>query len=261
LTERQSLGEETFWLQMKGALTAVPVKERHAVVFIHGFNVSFDAAALRAAQIGADLNVRGAMGFFSWPSRDTLKGYLADAASIEASEDHIAEFLVGFAQVAGPDTPVSVIAHSMGNRGILRAVNRIVSNAQRSSELRFNQFILAAADVDDEVFRKLCVPYATLGERTTLYVSAHDNAVGASGYAHGAPRIGRIPPVPIIDMIDTIDVGAVDLSLLGHGYVAQTRAVLGDMHALIWKDADPNTRFGLTKTSDATGKPYWKMKA
>lgn len=37
----------------------------HALFFLHGFNVSFEEAAIRAAQIGFDLKVPGATAFFS----------------------------------------------------------------------------------------------------------------------------------------------------------------------------------------------------
>jgi esterase/lipase superfamily enzyme len=67
------------------------------VIFVHGYNVSFEQAALRAAQIGFDLSVKGAMGFFSWPSQGTLGGYISDEASVEASEAAIMEFMTDFA--------------------------------------------------------------------------------------------------------------------------------------------------------------------
>lgn len=119
------------------------------------------------------------MAFFSWPSQGTLDGYTADEASIEASEDIIAEFLVEFAAKSGASR-VHIIAHSMGNRGLLRAVNRIVSVAQQRSQKQFDQIVLAAADVDAELFRKLSGAYTTLARRTTLYVSSRDRAVEAS---------------------------------------------------------------------------------
>jgi esterase/lipase superfamily enzyme len=83
---------EAFWQSIAGHLADVPTDERSAVIFIHGYNVSFEAAAIQAAQIGFDLSIRSAMAFFSWPSRGTLDGYLADAATIEVSEDAIADF-------------------------------------------------------------------------------------------------------------------------------------------------------------------------
>jgi esterase/lipase superfamily enzyme len=67
-------------------LAAIDVDERDALIFVHGYNVSFQEAALRAAQIGFDLSVKGAMAFFSWPSQGATAHYSADEATIEASE-------------------------------------------------------------------------------------------------------------------------------------------------------------------------------
>ena len=107
------------------------------MVYLHGYNTTFHEAAIRAAQIGFDLKIPGEMAFFSWPSRGTLDGYTADEASIEASEGAITDFLVRLAAESGADV-VHVIAHSMGNRGLLRALQRIETNAERRSRLRFN---------------------------------------------------------------------------------------------------------------------------
>jgi len=108
-----------------------------------------------------------------------LDGYAADEATIEASEDTIGEFLVDFAAKSGASR-VHIIAHSMGNRGLLRAVNRIVSMAQQRSQKRFDQIILAAADVDADVFRRDSGAYTKIARRTTLYASSRDRAVEAS---------------------------------------------------------------------------------
>ena len=67
-------------------------------------------------------------------------GYSADEAAIEASEDAIEEFLVNFIEQSGASV-VHVIAHSMGNRGLLRAVNAIVVKAKMKSSRRFGQII------------------------------------------------------------------------------------------------------------------------
>lgn len=49
----------------------------HALIYLHGFNVSFKEAAIRAAQIGYDLKVPGATAFFSWPSRGSVSAFNA----------------------------------------------------------------------------------------------------------------------------------------------------------------------------------------
>ena len=163
-----SMGPESFWDDVRGQLA--DKDPRDAIVFIHGYNVSFEEAALQTAQIGADLDVQGAMAFYSWPSRGRLLGYLNDEASIEASEGHIAAFLSDFVTRSGA-ARVHVIAHSMGNRGLLRAVNRIVTGAALRTGKPFGQIILAAPDVDAAAFQGLSAAYRDVAERTTLYVS------------------------------------------------------------------------------------------
>jgi hypothetical protein len=56
--------QSAYWSGIAAQLAAIDVAERCAVVFVHGYNVSFQEAALRAAQIGFDLSVKGAMAFF-----------------------------------------------------------------------------------------------------------------------------------------------------------------------------------------------------
>jgi esterase/lipase superfamily enzyme len=249
-----------YWSGIGAQLAVVDADERSALIFVHGYNVSFQEAALRAAQIGFDLSVKGAMAFFSWPSQGSTGGYPTDEATIEASEGVIADFMTDFAERSGA-AAVHIIAHSMGNRGVLRAVNRIAAQAQRRTGKPFGQIILAAADVDADVFRQLSTAYAQVASRTTLYVSKRDLAVEASRWLHNFPRAGLMPPTLVLPGIDTINVTNVDLTMLGHGYVADARDVLIDMHALITQGAPPDKRFGLRAAQNEEGERYWLIGA
>jgi len=252
----EDLVVDAYWDAVRDALHNVDVDDRDAVVFIHGYNISFAEAALRTAQIGFDLSIKGAMAFFSWPSQGSALSYSADEATIEASEGTITQFLVDVATRSGARA-VHIIAHSMGNRGLLRAVNRIAADAERKIPIRFDQIILAAADVDLDTFRQLCNAYGHVAKRATLYVSAKDSAVEASGWLHRFPRVGFTPPVCVVTGIDTVSVSNVDLSILGHGYVAEARDVLRDMHDLISHGTSPDRRFGLREAATNTGERYW----
>jgi esterase/lipase superfamily enzyme len=256
-----TLVESTFWWSLAEKLASVADEDRHAVVFLHGFNVSFEQAALRAAQLGFDLSIQGVMAFFSWPSQGelSLSGYLADEASIEASEFVITKFLEDFVS-ASQAKAVHVIAHSMGNRGLLRAVRRIADRARERTGKHFDQIILAAADVDVDVFRQLCDAYAQVSRRATLYVSQKDRAVSASRWLYRFPRVGYAPPVFIREGMDTINVTNIDLTLLGHGYISEARDVLQDMHNLIVNNSPPERRFGLRPVSTGAGR-YWLVGA
>lgn len=254
----QETDEDAFWRAVAARLEAAALDDRDAVIFIHGYNVTFEDAALRAAQIGFDLSIKGAMAFFSWPSQGTLAGYAADEATIEANEDMIAEFMSKFAAQSHAKA-VHIIAHSMGNRGVLRAVNRIAQKAAVDSGVPFGQIILAAADVDADTFRNLCAAYTRLSQRTTLYVSQRDLAVESSQWLHDFPRVGLLPPIFVTPGIDTVNVTNADLTALGHGYVASARDVLQDMHDLIVHGAPPNKRFGLKELQSDTGETYWSI--
>jgi esterase/lipase superfamily enzyme len=256
-SELVSMEEESFWRDLGKFLLKLPRHERMALVYIHGFKVSFEDAALRAAQLGFDLQIPGAMAFFSWPSRAlcTLRGYSSDEATIEASERHITEFLIRFAAESNADS-VNIIAHSMGNRGLLRAMQRIISQAERAGKVKFGQIFLAAPDVDIDTFRELAGAYPQLSERTTLYISDKDRALLSSGLIHTYPRAGFTPPVTVVQGIDTVEVSNIDLTLLGHGYYSGAHEVLRDMHALLRHNDPPSVRFGLNKVALADG-IYW----
>jgi esterase/lipase superfamily enzyme len=218
----------------------------------------FDEAAIRAAQIGFDLKVPGAMAFFSWPSRGGLDGYATDQASIEASEAAITDFLVRLATGSGA-ARVHVIAHSMGNRGLLRAIQRIMAQATATAGIRFGQVFLAAPDLDAALFRDLAALYPRISERTTLYVSARDRALEASRWLHQFDRVGYAPPITVVNGIDTVEVTGLDLSILGHDYFAAAHGVLYDMHQLLSDNAAPDSRLRLHARKDPDGRRYWAI--
>lgn len=248
------LGEIQQAMQVAKADGAKP----HAVFFLHGFNVSFEEAAIRAAQIGVDLAVPGATAFFSWPSRASVAAYPADEATIEASEGAITDFLVDFAAHCGAEK-LHVIAHSMGNRGLLRALQRIAANAQTRGKVKFGQVFLAAPDVDRDLFLNLAQLYPDHAERTTLYASGADLPVHLSSKLHDAPRAGYFPPYTVAPGIDTVAVPNFDLDLLGHSYFAQAEALLTHMRDLMLNGKATETRNQLIPDFDKDS-GFWKLK-
>jgi esterase/lipase superfamily enzyme len=254
---------ELFWADLSRTLTQLSKDERVLLFFLHGYNVSFDEAMLRAAQFGADLNVPGATAVFSWPSKGSVWGYPADEAAVEGSESHIRQFVEDLAAESGAQR-IHIVAHSMGNRGLLRTFDKILSGAAKRVAVPYHQIFLAAADVDAEVFRQLAVAYPPLSERTTMYVCARDRALFVSGseIVHDYERAGYTPPVTIVNGIDTIDVSNIDLNFLGHSYIAEARQVLSDMYTLMQANTHPDQRFGLERLEDAaTRLPYWRIRA
>jgi len=258
LAEILGLAEALFWEEVQHELAARQQHERVALVYIHGFNVSFQEAAVRAAQIGFDLKVPGLTAFFSWPSKGRVSGYVADGSSIEASEPYIADFLTRFATNTGAER-VHIIAHSMGNRGLLRSLQRLAQQASAATKTPFGQILLAAPDVDSQTFADLARVYKQLAERTTLYASARDLALASSGIVNDAPRAGFLPPVTIVEGIDTVEVSQMDLTLLGHSYYGGAEGVLYDMHELLMYNSPPQRRTRLSQRVTPDRRVYWSV--
>ncbi len=240
--------DDLFWDELNDTFSR---DQDEALIFIHGYNNSFKSAAIRAAQMGHDLKVKGATAFFSWPSKNRFLAYTKDETSIEVSIPYIKKFIISFAQKSGAKK-VHIIAHSMGNRGLLNIIEDIQND---TPSIKFGQIVLAAPDVDKDVFLNIAHLYPKLSERTTLYVSPTDKAVWLSKVVHGAPRVGLTPPVTTINGIDTVKVNLnIELFDMQHSYVADAELLLYDIDRLLKTNDDPSSRLRVISTKD-----YWTL--
>ena len=260
IRDLQLLAEAKFHSQLQSLFSDLPDDARVLLVFLHGFNMTFNDAAIRAAQLGLDLKIPGTTAFFSWPSRGRVTAYTADIASMEASERHISRFLLEVSERSGA-SQIHLIAHSMANQGLLRGFVSLAQGMRERIGTKLKQVILAAPDIDEGLFRNLSDVYHAMATRTTMYVSSKDLALNSSGILHGHPRAGYAPPVTVVEGVDTVEVSNIDLTYLGHGYVAGARPVLVDMHDLMRTGADPNQRFGLQPALTAKGEKYWQIES
>jgi esterase/lipase superfamily enzyme len=245
ITDRAMLEEDRFWSSLRTSVS--DLKEMadgddvHAMVYIHGYNVTFDQAAIRAAQLGYDLKVPGPTAFFSWPSRGRTDSYLSDVASIEASVMAIKTFLSEFSIKSGADR-IHLIIHSMGNRGVLRALSQLTSQLENEVQKPFRQIILAAPDVDSNEFQQLAAMLTRLCSRSTMYASRRDWAVWLSRIIHRHTRAGYFLPYTVAQGVDTIAVPSFNADLLGHSYYAEAHELLHDIFMLIHSDFAPQNR-------------------
>jgi esterase/lipase superfamily enzyme len=258
--ETRLLEADQFWSTLVESFNSAEQEEDGgaSVIFIHGYNTGFRESAIRAAQLKVDLRVRGEMALFSWPSAGKTALYTADEAAIEASEQHIATFILDFAAKNAP-RKTHVIAHSMGNRGLIRALQRIVTLVRDGEARNLGRFVLAAPDVDAALFKSLSHLYSEIGDSTTLYVSPRDLAVRSSAFVHRASRAGFSPPVVVCDGIDTVEVLTGDLLDLGHGYYAAAGPVLNDIYSFLWHGDRPSQRQRLREARTGQGEIYWKL--
>ena len=233
--------ESQFFSSLANAVNGSRNKE--ALVFIHGYDVSFDEAARRTAQLTWDLGFRGIPILFSWPSRGAKIMYSADEASALWAVPHLEQFLRMIARRSGATT-IHVIAHSLGNRPLMYALQQIT--LQHSlSDSRFDQIVLAAPDIDVGIFRQLATVFPSIADRVTIYASAHDKALEFSKILHQSFSVGgQTRPSHAVPGVDVIDASAMSEDLLDvdHSYYAANITVLEDMGYIIRVGLPPAKR-------------------
>jgi esterase/lipase superfamily enzyme len=212
---------------------------RDLLVFVHGFNVSFEDAAVRAAQLVADLNFDGSVLLFSWPSAASVTAYVRDQQSARNAAFQLLRLLKNHALAAQPDR-VDLLGHSMGSEVIGKA---FTLTSPGDSLPRLNQVIFAAPDVDARVFRREILPRLTPhARRVTMYASSDDDALRASRVLNGAGRLGLGgDSLVVIDGMDTIDATRVTADILGHTLFGNT-SFLADLAVLLAEERTPAER-------------------
>ena len=225
-------------------------RSRDVLVFVHGYNTSFEDAAVRAAQVAADLNFDGSVVLFSWPSAASVAAYVRDQQSARNAGFQLLRLLRNHAAAGRPDR-IHVLAHSMGAEVFGKAMTL---TAPGDSTPRLAEVVLAAPDVDARVFKREILPrLGPHAARITMYASTDDDALRASRLVNGAGRLGLGgDSLVVIDGMDTIDASRVTADVLGHtlfgnqGFLADLAMLLADGKTPAERRLLPSAKDGLT---------------
>jgi esterase/lipase superfamily enzyme len=102
----------------------------------------------------------------------------------------------------------------MGNRILLDSLREF----SRRGAAPLTHVVLAAPDVDIDLFGAEVADTLGVSKSMTTYASAADKALALSTEVHGAARAGSA--VIIIPGMDSVDASELDLGMLGHSYYA-----------------------------------------
>ena len=266
LREVRSLTKEEFLQLVRERLGPSSSYKDHALVFVHGFNSSFENALYRAAQISYDIKFDGAPFLYSWPSKGTLglHDYSYDRESSGQAEPYLRQFLAMIAHETGA-TSMSVIAHSMGSQ-LLLPVLRDLKHAAPPG-VTVSQVILAAPDVDRDAFENIARELTGATRGITMFAAGNDLALAVSRrFWGGVPRAGDVPPGgPVItEGVDTIDITAVSTQVfaLNHSGYADKIAPLADIQILIQTgERPPDKRVPILERVKTKKGDYWRYPA
>ncbi|MGQ3675771.1 alpha/beta hydrolase [Xanthobacter sp. TB0139] len=210
LTQKQAEG----WFNRKIRKT----RGRQALVFVHGYNQRFDDAVFRFAQIVHDSGAEVAPVLFTWPSRGSLLAYGYDRESTSYSRDAL-ERLLAFMAKDPNVSEVSILAHSMGNVVTLEALRQMAIRNGRILP-KIKNVMLAAPDVDVDVFRTFFREIGDERPNFTLFVSQDDKALQVSRRVWGGvPRVGQVDPSqePYRSEFEKNQITVIDLTKLETG--------------------------------------------
>jgi esterase/lipase superfamily enzyme len=163
---------------------------RDVLIYVHGFNQTFEAAALDAARLSNGIRFRGETMVFSWPSKAKLFDYGYDRESAMWSRDALEQVFAGLlaSEVVGR---IHVVAHSIGTMLTMEALRQIYARQGSAVVERIGGIVFASPDIDVDVFSSSVERIGALAPKITIITATNDRALALSGWiAGGIKRVG-----------------------------------------------------------------------
>jgi esterase/lipase superfamily enzyme len=235
---RRELDEDSFRNELATNISGRIGSNRDVLLYVHGFNTSYDEARFRLAQIVEDGRFGGVAILFTWPSSDNILNYEAARESATASRDALAGLLEDLSEV--PDVgKIHILAHSMGTWLSMEALRERAIAGSPDLNGKLGLVMLAAPDIDLSVFREQLAKLDA--SHVSVLISASDRALSLSQTLAGdRPRVGALDPRKASDraMLARLGVKVYDLSgestgLIGHDTYADAPDVVRSIGAQI----------------------------
>ncbi|ALE03840.1 Mll0159-like protein [Bartonella ancashensis] len=202
---------EEFKKQLNAVLAKQNDKNKEIFLFIHGYNNNFADGVFRAAQFSYDYSLNVVTVHYSWPSAGSMPLYVYDRDSANFARDGLIDLLTVISETDA--NYISVIAHSMGNFVIMEAFRTLALQGKYDPIRRITSFLMAAPDIDVDVFERQLKDIKILPRPTAVLVSRKDRALAISArLAGGHPRLGDGLNIDLFkkNRIAVLDVSNVD---------------------------------------------------
>jgi esterase/lipase superfamily enzyme len=201
---------------------------RDVLVYVHGYNQSFETAALDAVHVSDGIRFHGETMLFSWPSRAKLFDYGYDRESAMWSRDALDQVLS--ALIASPNVRrVHVVAHSIGTMLTMETLRQLYARRGAVAARKIGAIICASPDIDMDVFASSVKRIGPLAKKITVITAANDRALAVASFiAGGVKRVGAAEK----EALEKMGLQVVDASQEGWG-VLNHDLFLSNAH--IWK--------------------------
>ncbi|NNJ98003.1 MAG: alpha/beta hydrolase [Gammaproteobacteria bacterium] len=240
------LAVQDFWQRMETRSDG-----QAPVLYMHGFNISFERGCRRALMLKESLALEGRFLLFSWPSDGQITSYTHDEADLSWSVHPLHEVLLEMIDRFGQGK-VNIVAHSLGTRGVMFAM-LLLAQAQQHQGPLLNQLVLIAPDIDVGIFKQYLPKIRPLVRNMTVYVSSNDSPLMLSRQVHGHPRLGEAGEhLEALQGIEIIDLSAVPRRApSGHVYHLYQDVVIKDLDRLLHANQPAAQRGNLKQTRES----------
>lgn len=232
-----------FLRQLNAQLAAQPPGNRKVLLFVHGYNTMFAEALYRFTQVVQDSRSPAAPVLFTWASRGQLAQYVYDTNSATIARDAL-EHTIRLLFASDADQ-INILAHSMGNWVTIEAMRQIKMSDRLPHPSKLGQVILAAPDIDVDVFKSEMRTFGKPRKPFYIVLSKDDRALAVSNFiAGGRSRLGADSDVAELAAMGAI---VIDLSNLAaddpsnHDKFAQLAAVAPELAAILAKGIGDNS--------------------
>jgi len=163
---------------------------RDVLIYVHGYNQTFEMAALDAARLSDGIRFQGESMMFSWPSKAKLLDYGYDRDSAMWSRDALERVLDNVMASAGVGR-IHIVAHSIGTMLTMEALRQLAARQADVAAEKIGTVVFASPDIDMDVFKSSIARVGPLAAKITLVTATNDRALAVSGLlAGGMSRVG-----------------------------------------------------------------------
>ena len=146
-------------------------KHMSALIYISSYSLSIEDAARRSAQMAYDLKFDGVPVLYGWPSQVNKMGNIADENTIDSTQSRMETFLNDFASKTAAKN-IYLIAHDMDSRSLINTLNSLTRKNPKYKN-RFKTIILAAPDIDADIFKDQIAPALKIAAAQQLTSKVH----------------------------------------------------------------------------------------
>lgn len=171
---------------------AEALRGRPSLMFVHGYNQTFESAAADAAHLTEGIGFRGNAALFSWSSRGGLLDYVYDRESALIARDALADALAAVLNDPGAGK-LHLVAHSMGTLVTLEALRSYRDRFGNRGIENMGALVMASPDIDLDVFRAGVARLGPLRDKMVVITATNDRALGVSRRLAGGARVGALP--------------------------------------------------------------------